>query len=77
MMGRRGHGEASMRYGLGGLIVRSTVQGDTQRQRYIPAVRALRLLALMVLPAIGLHAEDHAAIVLTQSAAEVAVFDFV
>jgi hypothetical protein len=29
------------------------------------------------LPAIGLHAEDHAAIVFTQSAAEVAVFDFV
>jgi hypothetical protein len=66
-----------MRNGLGGLILRSTVPGDTQQQRYIPGVRALLLLALLVLPAIGLHAEDHAAIVFTQSAAEVAVFDFV
>jgi len=40
-------------------------------------LRVLMLLPLLVLPGIGLHAENPAAIVFTQSAPAVAVFDFV
>ena len=65
-----------MRYGFGGLIPGSKRVRGTQQPRYDLAVWVL-VLPLLVSPAIGLHAEDHAAIVFTQSAAEVAVFDFI
>ncbi len=63
-----------MRYGFGGLIPGS--KRTRQQPRYDLDVW-LVVLPLLVSSAIGLHAEDHTAIVFAQSAAEVAVFDFI
>ena len=65
-----------MRYGLERLILRSGDISDRQRQNHIVGVRTL-LPALLILPGIGLRAQNPAAIVFTQSAPQVAVFDFV
>jgi hypothetical protein len=65
-----------MRYGLGRLILRPRLKSGSQRQRRFHGVRAL-LLTLLILPGIGLLAQNPAGIVFTQSAAEVGVFDFV
>ncbi len=50
---------------------------DAWLQRHIPEVRKLLLLPLLFLPTIGLSAQGPAAIVFTQSAVQIGVFDFV
>jgi len=66
-----------MKFEFGGPILRSTLACDTQQQKHSLRVRAFLFLTLQFLLAVGLLAEDRAAIVFTQSAAEVAVFDFI
>ncbi len=66
-----------MRYGCDGIILLCTLANGHRQKRCGLRVCALVLLQLIVLPAIGAFAEDSGAVVFTQSAPQVAVFDFI
>jgi hypothetical protein len=76
MIGPRGDGKDSMRYGFGRLNLRSGLASGLRRQRHIPLMIIVTPL-LLTAAAIGLRAETSAGIVFTQSAAQIGVFDFV
>ena len=66
-----------MSYGFCGFTPHLQRLRGKQQPRYVLVALAIALLPLLAVPAIALHAAEPAAIVFTQSAPEVAVFDFI